>query len=60
MQISNQHLKKFAEIYEREFGERISLEEAREIIFRLLTLMRLVSRPLPLEKESESRQESNQ
>jgi hypothetical protein len=59
MQISNQQLKKFAEIYKREFGKEISLEEAREIIFRLLSLMRLLSKPLPLKKECEAHQESD-
>jgi hypothetical protein len=53
MEISEEALKEFIEIYEEEFGEDITDREAREIAQRLIGLLLLIYRPIPKEKESD-------
>ena len=50
MQISDERLKEFQEAYKKDFGEDISIEEAREIASRLIDLYQLLAQPLPNEK----------
>lgn len=50
MAISEASLKKFMEIYKREFDEDISVAEAREMAQRLVNLYVLLLRPLPGER----------
>ena len=47
MQIPDDALDAFIKIYKKEFKQKISREEAREMATNLLTLYRLLSRPLP-------------
>jgi len=46
MGITPEHLREFIEIYEKEFGERISEDEAREVAFRLVELYQVLGEPL--------------
>lgn len=47
MEISNERLQEFCDAYKIDFGEDISLEDAREILSRLMTLYELLRLPLP-------------
>jgi hypothetical protein len=50
MQLNIDELQEFAEIWKLEFGETISIEEARAELSRLLELLTLLNRPLPEER----------
>lgn len=52
MQLSEQAIIEFKAIYKDEFGEEISDNEARELAADLLTLFKIICRPIP-EKEKE-------
>lgn len=54
MQLSDKSLREFIEIYKKEVGETLSLEEAREIASRLVHLYVQLARPLPGEKRAET------
>ena len=45
--LSPQSIEKYREIYRKEFGEDISLEDAAEQAQRLLNLARVVYQPMP-------------
>lgn len=45
--LSEQSIEKYREIYRKEFGEDISLEDAAEQAQRLLNLARVVCQPMP-------------
>ena len=45
--VSKDGLEKFKQIYEKEFGEKLSNSEAMEKAVKFLNLMRVVSRPTP-------------
>jgi len=45
--LSDAHALEYKKLYEEDFGEEISLEEARAIGLRLITLYKLLSEPLP-------------
>ena len=47
MQITNDRLRDFQEAYAADFGDQISIEEAREMLNRLVGLYELLLRPLP-------------
>lgn len=47
MRITEERLVEFQQAYEEDFGEAISLEEAREVLSRLAALYRVLLRPLP-------------
>jgi hypothetical protein len=51
MEISEQRLREFMAIYEAEFNEKLSLEEARAMASRLVHLYIRLARPLPKEEE---------
>lgn len=53
MQISEQRIHQFQQIYLRRYGKEISTEEARKQGMRLLTLMQHIYQPIP-EKESQT------
>ncbi len=46
MQIPDNRLTEFQRIYKEEYGEEISLPQAREMAQRLLTLYTILSRPI--------------
>ena len=45
MELSDQSLDHFVEIYTADFGERLSCEDAKVIADRLLSFVRLITRP---------------
>lgn len=47
MQISDESLAKFMSIYREEFGEDISVPEARIMASELLEIMKVTCRPIP-------------
>lgn len=47
MRLSKEAIEEFKEIYYQEFGERISDEEAQELGASLLSLFKIIYRPLP-------------
>ena len=52
MQFVDQELEEFRAIYEKEFGETITLAEARAMATRLMDLFVLLCKPLPEEIEA--------
>jgi hypothetical protein len=59
MELSNECLREFQEAYEIDFGEQIALDEAREMLTRLVTFYELVSRLLPGEGNTLTRYEAS-
>lgn len=57
MTIAPDALEEFARLYEKEFGEKISLDQAREMASRLMHLYVKLADPLPDER-SKPRQAS--
>lgn len=53
-------LQTFIALYEEEFGESISLDEAREMVTRVTDLMLLVSNPLPPEASARCEKDSGE
>jgi len=51
MRLRKQAIKEFKEIYYKEFGERISDEEAKEMGENILSLFKLVYQPIPKDEE---------
>jgi len=47
MSLSNKAIKEFKELYYEEYGKNISDEEAQEIGQRLISLFRIIYRPIP-------------
>lgn len=47
MRLSEQDIKELKEIYYREFGKSISDEEAQEMGQRLISLFKVIYRPIP-------------
>ena len=45
MELSDQSLDHFVEIYAADFGERLSREDAKVVADRLLSFVRLITRP---------------
>jgi len=50
MKISDPDLKEFITIYQEEFGEKLSLAEASEMAFRLVSLYAQLTKALPSEQ----------
>jgi len=51
MQLDDKDLEEFIRIYEEDFGEKVSLNEARAIAHNLLLLSEKLMEPLPDEKK---------
>ena len=51
MQIREESIKEYMELYREDFGEELTIEEAREITSRLVELYRVLCRPLREEVE---------
>jgi hypothetical protein len=47
MSLSDRAIKEFKEIYYKEYGKNISDEEAQEIGQRLISLFKIIYRPIP-------------
>lgn len=56
MEINPNRLHEFQDAYEQDFGEKITTDEAHEMLTRLVTLYELVMRPLPASKDEASSQ----
>jgi hypothetical protein len=57
MRVSDEALDEFIKIYKKEFKEKISREEAREMASRLLTLYQLLSQKPPNGSASDGERE---
>lgn len=57
MQFSEESLDQFIEIYEHKFNEPITREDASAMAHRLVTLYRILLRPLPPEVLKEMQEE---
>jgi len=49
MHVSDEAVKEYIQLYREDFGEELTIEEAREITSRLVELYRALCRPLPAE-----------
>jgi len=52
MRLSKEAIEEFKEIYKREFGKTISDEKAQELGQNLISLFKIIYRPIPVDKES--------
>ena len=52
MLLNDETCEEFRQVYKKDTGEDITIEEAREIASRLLELYRLLAQPLPSEREA--------
>ena len=52
MTLSDQDIDEFIEIFAKEYGERLTREEARPIATNVVTLYRLIMRPLQKNDDS--------
>jgi len=59
MGLSKEAIKEFKEIYYKEFGERISDEEAQEMGASLLSLFKIIYRPVPKVGEQNPEDKNN-
>lgn len=55
MRLSKKAIKEFKEIYYKEFGRTISDEEAQEKGQSLLSLFKIIYRPIPTEKNDRTK-----
>ena len=53
MQLSDEAVKRYIQIYKDEFGEELKPTEVHEIAARMLAFYDLMSRPLPRDRKSE-------
>lgn len=54
MKIDDERLREFQEAYQQDFGEAISLDAAREMLSRVVTLYTALRRPLPSEDKRDA------
>lgn len=47
MRLSKEAIEEFKEIYLREFGQKITDEEAQELGLNLISLFKIICRPIP-------------
>lgn len=59
MRLSKEAIKEFKDIYYDEFGERISDEDAQEMGESLLSLFKVIYRPIPNDGNQNIRDEAN-
>ena len=59
MRLSKEAIKEFKEIYYKEFGERISDKEAQEMGASLLSLFKIIYRPIPEAGEQNPKDKNN-
>ena len=60
MLLNDKTCEEFRQVYKKDTGEDIAIEEAREMSSRLLELCRLLLRPLPEEIEARTKQLSEE
>jgi hypothetical protein len=54
MEITDERLREYQYAYAKDFGEEISLPDAREQLSRLVTLYELILRPFPEKKKGQN------
>jgi flagellin-specific chaperone FliS len=54
MRLSKEAIKEFKDIYEKEFRETISDEKAQELGQNLISLFKIIYRPIPENKEEKN------
>ncbi|MGQ9777902.1 MAG: hypothetical protein ACUVQ9_11910 [Thermodesulfobacteriota bacterium] len=54
MRLNKEAIEEFKEIYKREFGKTISDEKAQELGQNLISLFKIIYRPIPVAKESKN------
>lgn len=59
MGLSKQAIKEFKEIYYQEFGERLSDKQALDMAEGLISLFRVIYRPLPESDQGGRKEENN-
>jgi len=59
MRLSKEAIKEFMDIYYKEFGERISDKEAQELGASLLSLFKIIYRPIPETGEQNPKDKNN-
>lgn len=47
MRVQDEHIKQFITVYRQEYGETITEDQAREMLYYLFALYEVVARPLP-------------
>ncbi|MBU3922995.1 hypothetical protein KJ684_02035 [Patescibacteria group bacterium] len=57
MKLSKEAIDEYKDIYKKEFGEEISDEEAKEQGTKLLSLFKIIYRPIPEDYDIESENE---
>jgi hypothetical protein len=50
--LSDKQVEEFRELYKKRFGEEIDNEEARKLGTNLVTLLRLIYKPIPRPQEN--------
>ena len=60
MLLTDEDCEKFREAYKKDFGEDITIPEAREMASNLLSLCVLLARPLPSEIEAHAKRLSEE
>lgn len=58
MKFDENNIDKFISAYEDVYGEQVTREEATIMLRKLVNLYRVIMRPLPKEKDSETTQPS--
>lgn len=58
MRLSKEAIKEFKEIYYTEFGKTISDEEAQEMGQSLISLFKIIYRPIPTDEDNKQNNES--
>ena len=59
MRLNKEAIKEFKDIYYEEFGERISDEKAQEMGANLISLFKIIYRPLPKADNSKHSNQNN-
>lgn len=49
MQVDDEAIREYLDLYRQDFGAELSFERAREIATRLVTLYEMLARPIPRE-----------
>ena len=58
MRLSKEAIKEFKEIYYKEVGESISDEEAQEMGQSLISLFKIIYRPIPTDEDNKQNNET--
>jgi len=59
MEFTKKEMKEFKRIYRQDFGQDISNDRALEMARRVITLFKVICRPLPSGKEAKNEKQTN-